>query len=171
MIGELAAVGAALSWAISSLIAKPLTMRFESLSLNALRTTVAWSVVFIFLALTGRIAEISAINLSSVAYIIGSGIVGLVIGTTLYLKALSLGDISKVYPVSYSCWLLITTFIAAIFLGEAITWLTIVGALVVILGIFLLAGSQSSNRRQAEALPKTSTARVMVPPSSLISGY
>jgi len=160
MTGELAAIGAALSWAIGSLIVKPINMRFGSLSVNALRTAAAWPVVSVFLVLTGKTAEISIVNADSVAYIIGSGIVGVVIGTTIYLMALNLEDISRVYPISYSCWLLATAFIAWVFLGEAITWLTVVGALVIILGIFLLVVSPRGNRQQVS--PNTTAARGIV---------
>lgn len=138
MLGELAALGAALCWATGSFILKPLTTRFSALSLNALRNVAAWPAVMVALVVMGKFTQIGSVTGQTIAYIIGSGIIGLVIGTTLYLKALRLTDIVQVYPISNSCWLLSTTFIAAIFLGEGITWLTISGALVIILGIVLL---------------------------------
>lgn len=148
MLGELAALGAALSWAGGSLIIKPMTTRFSPLSLNTLRNAAAWPVMLILVFLTGKTTEVSSITSSAAIYIIGSGVIGLVIGTTLYLKALSLTDIVKVYPISYSCWLLGTVFIAAVFLGEGITWSTIVGALVILLGIVLLVVPSASYRKQ-----------------------
>lgn len=151
MLGELAALGAALSWAVGGLIVKPVAMKFETFSLNALRTAAAWPAVLVFLVLTGKTAEIGTVNANSAAYIIGSGIVGVGIGTTVYLKALSLEDISKVYPVTFSCWLLSTAFIAAIFLREAVTWLIILGAFVIILGMFLLVVSPGSKKQRTVA--------------------
>lgn len=142
MIGELAALGAALCWAGGSLVIKPMSAQFSSLSLNIFRNCAAWLFLTIVLLPSGKIAQISHMPLPSLAYIIGSGIIGLALGTNLYIKALSRTDISKVYPVSFSTWLLLTAVIAVLFLGEALTWLMVLGAILIVLGIVLLASPQ-----------------------------
>ena len=138
MMGEIAGIGAALCWAGGTLIIKPLTTKFGSLSLNCLRILAGWIFLMVILSPFGKVAEIGLVPGYSVAYLIGSGVIGLSIGTTLFIKSMSLTDITKVYPASYSFWLLGTVAIAAIFLGEAITSYTILGAVLIVSGIVLL---------------------------------
>jgi len=159
MVGELAALGAALAWAGGSLIIKPMTVRFGPLSLNTLSNAAAWPLLLVFLLLTGKIAEVALIPHQAVGYIIVSGFFGLVIGTTVYLKALSLASFAIVYPVAYSCWLLGAAAIAAAFLGESITWLTISGALIIILGLGLLTMPTPKSNKPTVTLTNTGGAK------------
>jgi len=139
MIGELCALGAALSWGGGSIILKPLTARFHPLSLNALRNMAAWLFLLMAMLFSANIADFRFIPTSSLMYILGSGVIGLVIGSTLYIKSLSLANIALIYPVSYSSWLLFTALIAALFFEEPVTWLTMLGAGLIIVGIILLS--------------------------------
>ena len=147
MIGEIAGIGAALCWAGGSLILKPMTTKFSSLSLNCLRILAGWIFLMVILSPLGKVAEMGLVPGHTAAYLIGSGVIGLAIGTTLFIKSMSLTNITKVYPVSNSLWLLGTVVIAAIFLGEAVTGYTILGAVLIVLGIVLLSKPTSEQRK------------------------
>lgn len=147
MMGAIAAIGAAICWSAAGLLIKPLSTRFSSLSINSIRVLAGWVFLMVFLSPLGKVAEMGSVPVSSVAYLMGSGIIGLAIGSTLFIRALSLTNITRVYPVTYSLWLLGTVAIAGIFLGEAITGFTILGAFFIVLGIILLA--RPSEKRQA----------------------
>ena len=139
MVGEFFALGSALSWAGGSVVLKPLTRSFHPLPLNALRTTAGWVFLLFFLIFIGWITDLSLVPPSSVLYILASGIIGIVIGTSLYIKSLSLIPINIAFPVTNASWILFVTFFAIIFLDEAITWLTLCGAILIMCGITLLA--------------------------------
>lgn len=146
MMGAIAAIGAAICWSGAGLLIKPVSTRFSSLSINSIRVLAGWIFLMVFLSPLGKVAEMGSVPVSSVAYIMGSGVIGLAIGSTLFIRSLSLTDITRVYPVTYSLWLLGTVTIAGIFLGEAITGFTILGAVLIVSGIVLLA--RPSGKRQ-----------------------
>lgn len=138
-MGAIAAIGAAICWSAAGLLIKPVSTRFSSLSINSIRVLAGWTFLMVFLSPVGKVAEMGSVPASSVAYLMGSGVIGLAIGSTLFIKSLSLTNITRIYPVTYSLWLLGTVAIAGIFLGEAITIFTILGAIIIVSGIVLLA--------------------------------
>jgi len=158
--GELAAIGAALAWAIGGLIIKPISTKFSSLSINSIKLSIGWIILTTIMALWGKLGSLAFVGWHSTAYIIGSGILGLAIGATLQIKSLSLIDISKVYPIAFSSWFFFTALIAAIFLGEAITHYTILGAILIASGITLL--SSASKVRGKEEAPNTDSAKGII---------
>ena len=139
MMGVIAAIGAAICWSAAGLLIKPLSTRFSSLSINSIRVLAGWTFLMIFLSPLGKVVEMGSVPASSVAYLMGSGVIGLAIGSTLFIRSLSLTNITRIYPVTYSLWLLGTVAIAGIFLGEVITSFTILGAILIVSGIVLLA--------------------------------
>ncbi len=138
-MGAIAAISAAICWSTAGLLIKPVSTRFSSLSINSIRVLAGWTFLMVFLSPLGKVAEMGSVPASSVAYLMGSGVIGLAIGSTLFIKSLSLTNITRVYPVTYSLWLLGTVAIAGIFLGEVITSFTILGAVLIVLGIVFLA--------------------------------
>jgi len=141
MIGELAGIGAALAWANSDLFIKRVSDKFSPLLINTLRICLAWPILIPIVIPWRRAADFGSLDWHSMAYLTGSGIIGLVIGTTVYIRALNLADLSRIYPISYGSWIFFTALIAATFLGESISYLTAMGAALVLLSIFLLSGS------------------------------
>ena len=103
---------------------------------TAIRTIVvlimAWGMVFITHAHTG----IGAISTRSWVFLILSG---LATGASwlCYFYAIKIGDVSKVVPID-KCSLVLTIIFAAIFLGEAFTWKTIVGSLLLLAGTLVM---------------------------------
>jgi len=148
VIGELAAIGAALAWAIGGLIIKPISTKFSSLSINSIKLSIGWIILTTIMALWGKLGSLAFVGWHSTACVIGSGIFGLAIGATLQIKSLSLIDISKVYPIAFSSWFFFTALIASIFLGEAITYYTILGAILIALGITFLSSFSKVERRE-----------------------
>lgn len=54
-----------------------------------------------------------------------------------YFHAIKIGDVSKVVPVD-KCSLVLTIIFAAIFLGEAFTWKTLIGSILLIAGTLVM---------------------------------
>ena len=129
---------------------KPMTTRFTSLSLNCLRVIGGWIFLIVILSLSGKVAEMGLVPGHSVAYIIGSGVIGVSVGTTLFIQSMRLTEITRIYPASYGSWVLGTVAVAAIFLNETITNYTILGGVVTVMGIVLL---NTSFKGQSKANP------------------
>lgn len=103
---------------------------------TALRTIVvllmAWGMVFITHSGNG----IASITPKSWLFLILSG---LATGASwlCYFYALKVGDASKVVPID-KCSLILTILFAVIFLGEAFTWKTIVGCILLLAGTLIM---------------------------------
>ena len=103
---------------------------------TAIRTIVvlmmAWGVVFVTQAHTGK----GAISTRSWVFLILSG---LATGASwlCYFYAIKIGDVSKVVPID-KCSLVLTIIFAAIFLGEAFTWKTVIGSLLLLAGTLVM---------------------------------
>ena len=103
---------------------------------TAIRTVVvllmAWGIVFVTHAETG----IGAISTKSWLFLILSG---LATGASwlCYFYAIKMGDVSKVVPID-KCSLVITIILAALFLGEAFTWKTFIGSLMIVGGTLIM---------------------------------
>ena len=103
---------------------------------TAIRTMVvllmAWGIVFVNHAEAG----IGAISTKGWLFLILSG---LATGTSwlCYFYAIKMGDVSKVVPID-KCSLVITIILAALFLGEAFTWKTLIGSLMIVGGTLIM---------------------------------
>ena len=103
---------------------------------TAIRTMVvllmAWGIVLV----THAEARIGAISTKSWLFLILSG---LATGASwlCYFYAIKMGDVSKVVPVD-KCSLVITIILAALFLGEAFTWKTFIGSLMIVGGTLIM---------------------------------
>lgn len=119
--------------AATSILAKIGIENVDSNLATAIRTIavliMAWLVVFI----TNKSGGIASITPKSWLFLILSG---LATGASwlCYFYAIKIGDVSKVVSVD-KCSLVLTIIFAVFFLGESLTWKTILGC------ILLLAGS------------------------------
>jgi len=130
------AILAAVFAAATSILAKIGIEGVNSNLATAIRTVVvvamAWGIVFITHAETG-IAEIS--NKSWLFLILS----GLATGASwlCYFYAIKMGEVSKVVPID-KCSLVLTIILAAVFLGEVMTWKTVVGSLLIVAGTLIM---------------------------------
>ena len=72
-------------------------------------------------------------------YVFGSAVAGIVIGDTLYLKSISLTEASKSIVIASVSYPLFTMGLAVIFLNELLTWPMLLGALLILFGMYLMA--------------------------------
>ena len=145
MIGAVCALTAALSWAGSSAILKSLTARIDSFSLNTLRLCVTSLLVLTLIPLSGRGIELVNTPLIPLVYLIVSGVIGLAIGDTIYIKSLSYLNVSQAFPIALCSNTVFTVLLAVLLLGESFTWVTGLGTFFVLLGVYLLTSTRMTN--------------------------
>ena len=130
------AILAALFAAATSILAKIGIEGVDSNLATAIRTIVvllmAWGMVF----LTHSQGGISSITPKSWLFLILSGFTT-VASWLCYFYALKIGEINKVLPID-KCSLVLTILFAAIFLGEAFTWKTLVGSILLLAGTLII---------------------------------
>lgn len=132
----LLAVLSAVFAAATAILAKIGIEGVDSNLATAIRTVVvllmAWMVVFI----THGQTRLSSISPRSWLFLILSG---LATGASwlCYFYAIKHGDVSKVVPID-KCSLVLTIIFAALFLGEAFTWKTLIGSLLLLGGALVM---------------------------------
>jgi len=88
-------------------------------------------------AATGTGGELLRVDGRSLGYIILSAIIGGVAGLFVYFHALKLGDAAVVVPIT-ATYPLATALFAVLFLGEPLTPSRILGALLIVAGVYFV---------------------------------
>jgi DME family drug/metabolite transporter len=138
MIGEFAALGAAISWTVSALLYRKALSETKPVSANIVRLTLTSAVLLAFLIATGMLGILTGLPTSVVVLAGISGIVGLGLGDTLYMISLKMIGVARAVPVTCT-YPLFNLLWVALLAGEPITWSVAFGAVVIVLGIWLLS--------------------------------
>jgi len=137
-LGVAASLGAALCWTATAALLKVGSSKYQPITANALRA-VAGAVGSILLVLfAGEVNVFLNPDWRAFALAFLAGLVGIVIGDTLYIYALKSVGVARAMPVA-NTYPLFSTVGAFLFLGEEITPQVIVGALLIILGLWLIS--------------------------------
>lgn len=139
LLGAGIALLTSLSWALSSIIIKPLTSRIPTLFINTFRMWLGSTLLLSFILISGKYTAIPDIPLPSLIYVIVSGVLAMAIGDTSYIKSLSMLDASIAFPIAQCAFVLLAGLAAILWLNEPYTWITVAGAILVMLGIYLVA--------------------------------
>lgn len=142
IFGELAALGAALCWAVSPILYRQALFKSKPVSANIVRLgTNAAFMVAILLAF-GWWGALTSLSSTVVITVIVSGIFGLALGDTLYLYGLKSVGVSVAVPLSatYPLFSLVWT---TLLLGQPVTAAVVAGALIIVVGIWLLSREKS----------------------------
>lgn len=147
--GELAALTAALFWAISSVLFKNLGKTIRPLEMNLLKGILA----ILLLTATSFLMKEKTVSLTFpvVGMLVISGAIGIGFGDTMYFEALNtLGPrrtllLTILAPV-------ITALLAWIFLGESLSWIAILGILVTIAGVGWVITENSQQDRSGQKI-------------------
>ena len=143
MSGELLALLSALVWAMSSVMLTLAAKKLDVLPLNLVRCVISTVFFWALLPFFGGLSALAAIPPSNWLWLAVSVVALLVVGDTLYFRSLDLAGVSWAMPIS-SINPLWSVMLAAIFVGEPLTWSLLGGAVLVVLGTVLV--SRSSGR-------------------------
>ncbi|MDF2869760.1 MAG: hypothetical protein K0R05_1335 [Anaerocolumna sp.] len=122
--------------AVTSILAKTGMKNMNSNVGTAIRTIVVLFMAWLIVFLTGKYKEIPDITQKSWIFLILSGIAtGL--SWLCYFKALQIGDASKVVPIDKFS-VVITMILAFLFLGEPLNAKTILGGVIITIGMLVL---------------------------------
>lgn len=146
--GALAALGSAFTWALISLLARTLSATFNSITINAIRTSLGGALLLTWILLTGRIGTLGQVSADTLGLLALSIVLAIGVGDTAFFESTrSLGlaralTISMTYP-------LIATILAIAFLGEPMTPQIVGGALLTLGGLALIVfgREQSTTKR------------------------
>jgi len=139
-IGVVASVGAALCWTTTAALLKIGSSKTQPLLANAIRVAAATVGSLLLVFFTGEVNGLLTPNLGAFIAAFTAGLLGIVLGDTLYIYSLKMVGVARAMPVA-NTYPLFSTLGAFLFLGEKITLSVIIGALVIIFGLWLISPS------------------------------
>ena len=133
-----------LIFAVLSSVTAALVAIFGKIGLSNVDSTLATSLRAIIMAIavfglaffTGKFSGLAQITGGNMLWIALSGLAGAA-SWVFYFAALKMGDATKVAAIDRTS-IIFVVVLAIIFLGEKLTWLKLVGALLIGLGAFLI---------------------------------
>ena len=135
--GALAALGSAVAWAVTSLLARSLMSELGSVGVNAIRSTIGGVLLIAWVLATAGAGAFTAISASAWLLLGLSIVTAIALGDTVFFestRAIGVGramTISTTYPLG-------AAVIAAAFLDEPVTVPIAVGSLVTMAGLVLI---------------------------------
>jgi len=132
LIGILSAFGAATSWTYACFIWRTQTQKYKSIDINLVKNIIAFLVfipVFIDLSF--------AIELKSILILLISGIIGIGLGDTFYIKSLQIIGTRKTLSIE-TLSPLMAALSGEIFIDEHLTTKSWVGIIIVSISLFLI---------------------------------
>src|SRR5512145_3123289 len=142
-LGALAALGSAVAWAVTSLLARSLMPALGSVAVNAVRSTIGGVILVVWVLATAGAGAFTAISAHAWLLLTLSIVVAIAIGDTVFFestRALGLGramTISTTYPVGAAA-------IAAALFDEPLTVRIAVGTLLTLGGVALIVSGRSA---------------------------
>lgn len=140
-LGALAALGSALTWAVTSLLVRTLIPTFHAVAINALRCVVSGALLLGLILLTGGGGTLAAISGPTLWLLVVSILAAVGVGDTAFFdstRRLGLGrgmSIAMTYP-------LVAAALAVTFLDEPVTARVLLGALLTLGGVFLIVSAR-----------------------------
>ena len=153
MIGEISALSSALAIASSAVISKSLISKIAALPLQTMRCWFATIFLIAVISIMGRVTELAQIPLFLMGLMAASTLVGLAVGDTLYLRAMNMVEVSRLFPVVRGSQILSTMVVAALVFSEEVTWATGLGAILVMSGVYLAALARTEGKPETQAQP------------------
>jgi len=132
LIGILSAFGAATSWTYACFIWRSQTQKYKSIDINLIKNIIA------FLVFTPAFINLSSLNeLKYIFILLISGIIGIGLGDTFYLKSLQTIGTRKTLSVE-TLSPLIAALSGEIFINENLTPKSWVGIIIVSISLFII---------------------------------
>ena len=150
MIGELAALGAAISWTISAMLYGKALQQTKPISANIVRLSCTSAVLLIILAVAAGFGALPTLRLDVAVLAAISGIVGLGLGDTLYMVSLRLIGVARAVPITCT-YPLFNLLWAVFFMGEKVTLSLVLGVVIIFLGIWLLSHEKENSDVQGQS--------------------
>lgn len=138
-MGELAALLAALTWAVTSTALTSLSARTAPAVLSGLRLGFGALAMPIVVLAAGQADALSSATAGTIAQVVASGALGYGLGDTLYILALNRLGMHRTFPVSMALFIGLTVVGGVLLLGEPFSWGLPLGAALIVIGVTLVA--------------------------------
>ena len=137
--GVLAGIGSAAIWAAASTLMAASSTRVDAVSVSAVRAlwgALALLIAAPFVAMTGGF---EAVDAGVVVAVVGSAVVGMALGDTLYIASLKALGLTRGFTISLGLFVFLTYLFGIVLLGDDITLAEATGSVLVLVGVYLVA--------------------------------
>ena len=145
-LGVLYAVGCAFCWAVIGLLVRTLSSVFNSVTLNAARSTLGGALILGWVALTGGLARLAGMSGRSLALLAISVVLAVWLGDTVFFESTRDLGLARAMTVSMS-YPVIAALLAAVFLDESLTPRLAAGSVLTLVGVGLTVVTEMSSTR------------------------
>jgi len=128
----------AMTWSATTIFLRTLSTRLDPFLVNGLRAAVGLLVIIPLAMLTSGPSSFQQLTPQSVLFLVGSVILGGVVGDTLYISSLRILGGSRASPITNS-YPVFTMVFSVLLLDEHITATAIAGMVLVLAGVYLVA--------------------------------
>jgi drug/metabolite transporter (DMT)-like permease len=135
-LGGLYAVLCALSWAVIGMLVRSLAHTFNSVSLNAVRSTLGGVLILVWVVATGGLTGLTAMSWRAFVLLAISVLLAVWLGDTVFFESTRDLGLARAMTVSMS-YPLVAALLAAFFLNEPLTPRLAVGSVLTLGGVVL----------------------------------
>jgi len=147
MLGEALALASALFLGLSSALVKNLTPRVNAVYLATLRLVTSAFLAVGTATAFGQLGSVFDVPQKTLIVLAGAAVV-MMIGHVSLVKAIELDDISRVLPTTTGVYILLSLIFSILLADGGVSTLTVVGGLVVLVGVYLLSSRPGRGRSQ-----------------------
>ncbi|MFO7916719.1 MAG: EamA family transporter [Anaerolineae bacterium] len=141
-MGILFAFAQAFCWASTSIVLRSLATELNPFLVNGLRAAVGMLVIVPLVLITGGLGDYQYVTTRQVLYLVGSVILGGVIGDALYINSLKILSVGQAFPIANS-HPLFTVLFSALLLDAPLTWNLLLGLALTLLGVYFVGRPRS----------------------------
>lgn len=152
-MGELSALTAAFLWAITSTLLRAIGQEGSALWVGVVRLWAASLIIGVVALASGQWAALGDASAPTLLAVGGSGVLAYVLGDTVYIRTLGRFGLATVFPASMSLFIVLTAVAGVMLLGEPFSPGLAVGAIGVLVGIWLLAGGNHGEVTNRSGVP------------------
>ena len=149
---ELAALGSALVWAVSSFLIRSQAAKMSPAAINTIRCAVAGIAYWILLPFDSPLSELGGLSALTWALLFASVVANITLGDTFSIVALKEIGLSRSMPLT-GTFPLATIAFECLLLGAPFDYTLLVGALFVVTGIFFVARDPGQLADEAHLTP------------------
>ncbi len=145
MLGELAALGTAITWTVSAVLYRRALADTKPLQANIVRLSCTSLLLVAFVVAIGKSTVFTSLPLYAVALSSLSGLIGLGLGDTLYMVSLKQIGVSRAVPIS--CTYPLFSLLFALLIQPRTVGLGVtIAAVAIVFGIWLLAKEEEPDK-------------------------
>jgi len=140
-LGALCALASGLTWAVINLMVRTLTPPFNSVSINALRTTVAGGLLVAWVIASGGAGRLASVSAGDFFLLALSIVLASSIGDTVFFESTPRIGLAPALTISMTYPLMATCFATAA-LGEPVTLRMLAGSVLTLSGLAMIVAAR-----------------------------